>query len=53
MKKMVWTETRIEGGRFSGLLPEPSHASGNFQDVEMQAARSADASLVPLPSASA
>ena len=49
MKKMVWTETRIEGGRFSGFLPEPSHASGNFQDVEMQAPHRADTSLVPLP----
>ncbi|HEV2269751.1 MAG TPA: glycosyl hydrolase [Steroidobacteraceae bacterium] len=35
MKKMVWTETRIQGGRpFSGTLPQPSHVSGTFQDYD-------------------
>lgn len=34
MKKMVWTETVIEGGRlFSGVLPHPPTASGSFQNV--------------------
>lgn len=32
MKKMVWSTTRIEGGkRFKGLLPAPPDASGTFQ----------------------
>jgi hypothetical protein len=32
MKKLVWSETRIEGPRkFSGLLPAPPSSNGNFQ----------------------
>jgi hypothetical protein len=34
MKKFVWTETRVEGGKpFSGKLPEPSHEVGPFQNI--------------------
>jgi alpha-L-rhamnosidase len=34
MKKYVWTETRIEGGKaFSGKLPQPSETAGAFQNV--------------------
>lgn len=34
MKKLVWSETRIEGGRpFSGVLPKPPTTAGPFQDV--------------------
>lgn len=34
MKKVVWSETRVEGGRpFSGILPHPPTASGPFQDI--------------------
>jgi hypothetical protein len=34
MKKYVWTETRVEGGKaFSGKLPQPSDATGHFQNV--------------------
>ncbi|HPF52939.1 MAG TPA: glycosyl hydrolase, partial [Draconibacterium sp.] len=34
MKKMVWTETVIEGGQaFSGVLPHPPTASGSFQNI--------------------
>ncbi len=37
MKKYVWTETRIEGGKaFSGKLPQPSDATGKFQNVTIQ-----------------
>ena len=38
MKKYVWTETRIEGGKpFSGKLPRPSDITGKYQNVEMGA----------------
>lgn len=34
MKKYVWTETRIEGGKaFSGVLPKPPITSGPFQNM--------------------
>jgi hypothetical protein len=36
MKKMVWSETQVEGGRlFKGKLPSPSNVSGPFQDVAL------------------
>lgn len=36
MKKYVWTETRIEGGKtFSGKLPQPSGVLSNFQNIEL------------------
>lgn len=35
MKKYVWTELKIEGGKpFIGKLPQPSGALSNFQNVE-------------------
>jgi hypothetical protein len=34
MKKLVWSELRIEGRRrFRGLLPDPPHIAGPYQDV--------------------
>ena len=34
MKKYVWTETQIEGGKpYSGLLPKPSTVTGLFQNL--------------------
>ncbi len=34
MKKFVWTETRVEGGKpYSGKLSEPSHEVGPFQNI--------------------
>src|SRR5579871_6723745 len=34
MKKLVWSETRVEGGRaFSGSLPKPPIVSGPFQNI--------------------
>ena len=34
MKKMVWTETRIEGGQiYYGVLPHPPTISGSFQNI--------------------
>jgi hypothetical protein len=33
MKKYVWSETRIEGGRrFAGILPKPPSATGPYQN---------------------
>jgi hypothetical protein len=34
MKKLVWSETRVEGGRpFSGALPKPPSTTGLFQNI--------------------
>ena len=34
MKKFVWSETRIEGGKpFKGMLPEPPSTTGPFQNL--------------------
>jgi len=34
MKKVVWSETRVEGGRpFSGVLPKPPDTTGPFQNI--------------------
>lgn len=34
MKKYVWTETWVEGGRrFNGRLPQPADVAGGFQDT--------------------
>ncbi len=34
MKKYVWSETRIEGGRpFSGVLPKPPSTTGPYQNM--------------------
>ena len=34
MKKLVWSETRVEGGkRFTGALPKPPTANGPFQNA--------------------
>jgi hypothetical protein len=36
MKKYVWTETRVEGGKtFSGKLPQPADVIGRFQNVKI------------------
>ena len=34
MKKYVWSETRVEGGRpFAGALPKPPSATGSYQNI--------------------
>ncbi|MFD2099055.1 glycosyl hydrolase [Flagellimonas iocasae] len=34
MKKYVWTETRVQGGKtFEGELPQPANTIGKFQDI--------------------
>jgi len=36
MKKFVWTETRVEGGKpFSGTLPKPPSTTGSFQNLPL------------------
>ena len=36
MKKVVWSETRVEGGRpFTGVLPKPPTTTGPFQNVPL------------------
>jgi alpha-L-rhamnosidase len=50
MKKMVWTETRIEGGRvFTGTLAQPSSAGGSFQNYRLRRAAGTAESAVPIP----
>ncbi|MFC5533854.1 glycosyl hydrolase [Rhodocytophaga aerolata] len=50
MKKYVWTETRVIGGKsFSGKLPQPSSATGPFQQVEMGNSSLMGGSTKPLP----
>ncbi|HEU4387827.1 MAG TPA: glycosyl hydrolase, partial [Blastocatellia bacterium] len=35
MKKFVWSETRVEGGRpFTGRLPKPPSTTGPFQNIK-------------------
>ena len=37
MKKYVWSETRVEGGKpFSGKLPQPPTVAGPFQNINKQ-----------------
>jgi len=34
MKKYVWSETRVDGGRrFSGVLPKPPSVTGHYQNI--------------------
>ena len=36
MKKVVWSETRVEGGKpFRGVLPRPPEVSGPFQNIPL------------------
>jgi hypothetical protein len=52
MKKVVWSETRIEGGKpFTGRLPQPPDVSGTFQnyDVRSEADELEREKTAPLP----
>ena len=50
MKKMVWSATRIEGGRpYTGALLHPPQVDGTFQNYRVQGRRSADGRVAPLP----
>ena len=47
MKKLVWSEIRIEGGRpFSGTLPEPPKTTGRFQNIGDKSDYYSDAAVV-------
>src|SRR5512138_1449537 len=36
MKKLVWSETQVEGGRpFTGVLPKPPSTTGPFQNLPL------------------
>ncbi|MCL4484334.1 MAG: discoidin domain-containing protein, partial [Bacteroidetes bacterium] len=46
MKKYVWSETRIEGGKpFAGILPKPPTTTGTFQNIAIK--RSENAAPIP------
>lgn len=48
MKKLVWSEIRIEGGKvFSGTLPKPPSTTGVFQNIPLRSKE--DPSIKPLP----
>ncbi|WP_394351998.1 glycosyl hydrolase [Rhodocytophaga rosea] len=50
MKKYVWSETRVTGGKtFTGKLPQPPSATGPFQQVEMGHSSLMGGSTKPLP----
>lgn len=51
MKKFVWSETRIEGGKpFSGIIPKPPTTSGPFQNLKLESrlgSREGDMARIP------
>jgi len=50
MKKMVWTATRIEGGRtFAGKLAHPPEVDGIFQNFAVPGRRAPDGTIVTPP----
>ena len=50
MKKLVWSETRVDGGKpFQGQLPKPPDASGTFQDFSVQPEGGDSSSHAALP----
>ncbi|TCK71729.1 glycosyl hydrolase [Acidipila rosea] len=50
MKKYVWSETFVEGGKpFSGTLPHPPSNTGAFQDLGIHDALSAPEGSKPIP----
>jgi hypothetical protein len=50
MKKMVWSATRVEGGKpFTGSLAHPPHVDGTFQNFEVPGRRAPDGRIVTPP----
>jgi hypothetical protein len=50
MKKMVWSATRIEGGRpFAGTLPHPPEVDGTFQNFSVPGRRGVDGKVITPP----
>jgi hypothetical protein len=50
MKKMVWSTTRVEGGRqFTGKLAHPPEVDGTFQDYAVPGRRAPDGTIMTPP----
>lgn len=50
MKKMVWSATRVEGGKpFTGKLPHPPQVDGTFQNFQVSGRRGPDGKIVVPP----
>jgi alpha-L-rhamnosidase/Glycosyl hydrolases family 2, sugar binding domain len=50
MKKMVWSATRIEGGKpFSGVLEHPPQVDGTFQNFQVPGRRAPDGTVTTPP----
>ncbi|MGH9604979.1 MAG: glycosyl hydrolase [Terracidiphilus sp.] len=50
MKKLVWSKTRVEGGRpFDGVLPHPPQVDGTFQDFKVAGRRGPDGRVIAPP----
>ena len=50
MKKYVWTETYVQGGKtFNNKLPQPSHATGKIQNYEATTSTILGGTGAPLP----
>jgi alpha-L-rhamnosidase len=50
IKKMVWSATRVEGGKaFVGVLPHPPQVDGTFQDFEVPGRRAPDGKIITPP----
>jgi len=50
MKKVVWSETRVEGGRrFTGVLPKPPTTTGPFQNAPVTSFLAALSGQAPKP----
>ena len=50
MKKMVWSATRIEGGKpFTGKLAHPPQVDGTFQNFQVPGRRAPDGTVTTPP----
>jgi alpha-L-rhamnosidase len=50
IKKMVWSATRVEGGKpFSGALPHPPQVDGTFQNFAVGGRRGPDGAIITPP----
>jgi hypothetical protein len=50
MKKYVWSETHVEGGKpFTGMLPHPPSNTGAFQNIRVHDMLSAPEGSAPIP----
>ena len=50
MKKMVWSATRVEGGKpFAGTLAHPPQVDGTFQNFQVPGRRAPDGTMITPP----